>query len=167
MGFRPQSNTWRIRSDPSVVSDSLRPLESQHARPPCPSPISEVHPNSCALSHRCHPAISSFVIPFSSCPQSFPASRSFPMSQFFESGSESTGASPSASALPMNVKGWLPLGLASLISLQSQGLSRISDITVQMHQFFCAQLSLWSNSHLHIWLLEKPQHWLDGPLSAK
>ena len=81
---------------------------------------------------------------------------SFTMSQFFESGSESIGASPSASALPMNVKDWLPLGLARLISLQSQGLSRISDITVQMHQFFCAQLSLWSNSHLHIWLLEKP-----------
>ena len=81
--------------------------------------------------------------------------------------SESTGASASAPALPINVKDWLPLGLASLISLQSQGLSRVSDMTIQLHQFFCAQLSLWSNSHLHIWLLEKPQLWLNTPLSQK
>ena len=104
-----------------------------------------------------HLTISSSVIPFSSCLKSFPASGSFPMSQFFASGGQSIGVTTSASVLPMNIQGWFPLGLTSWISLQSKGISRIfSNTTVQKHQFFGAQLSLWSNSHIHTWLLEKP-----------
>ena len=139
----------------SVVSDSLRPYESQHTRPPCPSPTPRAHSNSCPLSRWCHPTISSSVVSFSSCLQPFPASGSFPVSQFFASGGQSIGAS--ASILPMNIQDWFPLGLTSLISLESKGLSRVfSNTTVQKHQFFSAQLSLWSNSHIHTWLLEKP-----------
>ena len=117
--------------------------EPQHARPPCPSPTPGVHPNPCPLSRWCHPAISSSVIPFSSCPQSFPASGSFQMNQLFASGGQSTGISTSTSVLPMNTQGWSPLGWTSWISLQSKGLSRVfSNTTVQKHQFFGAQLSL-------------------------
>ena len=141
----------------SVMSDSLRPHESQHARPPCPSPTPGLYSNSGPLSRWCHPAISSSVIPFSSCPQSLPASGSFPMSQLFASGGQSTGVSASASVLPMNSQDWFPLEWAGWISLQSKGLSRVfSNNTVQKHQFFGAQLSSQSNSHIHTWLLEKP-----------
>ena len=141
----------------SVVSDSLRPHESQHARPPCPSPTPGVHPNSCALSLWCHPAISSSVIPFSSCPQTLPASGSFPMSQLFASGGQSTGVSASASVLPMNTQDSSPLGWTGWISLQSKGFARVlSRTTVQKHQFFGAQPSSHSNSHIHTWPLEKP-----------
>ena len=127
----------------SVMSDSLWPHELQHARPPCPSPTPRVYPNSCASSQWCHPAISSSVVPFSSCLQSFPASWSFQMSQFFASGVQSIGVSVLASVLPMNIQDWFPLGLIGWISLQSKGLSRVfSNTTVQKHQFLGAQLSL-------------------------
>ena len=139
----------------SVVSDSLWRHESQHARPPCPSPTPRVHSDSCSLSHWCHPAISCSVVPFSSCLQSFPASGSFPMSQFV-SGGQNIGVSASASVLPVNIQDWFPLGWTRWISLQSKGLSRVfSNTTVQKHQFFSTQLSLYSNSHIHTWLLEK------------
>ena len=133
----------------SVVFDSLRPHESQHARPPYPSPTPGVHPNSCALSWWCHPAISSSVVPFSSCPQSLPASRSFPMSQLFAWGGQSIRVLASASVLPMNIQDWSPLGWTGWISLQSKGLSRVfSSTTVQKHQFFGTQPSSQSNSHI-------------------
>ena len=151
----------------SVVSDSLRPHESQHARLSCPTPTPGMYSNSCPSSRRCHSTISPSVVPFSSCLQSFPASGSFPMSQFSASGGQSIGDSALASVLPMNIQDWFPLGLTGLI-LQSKGLSRVfSNTTVQKHQFFSVQLSLWSNSHIHTWLLEKPQLWLGGPLLAK
>ena len=141
----------------SVVSDFLGPHESQHARPPCPSPTPIVHSNSCPSSWWCHPAISSSVIPFSSCPQSFPSSESFPMSQFFAWGGQSIGVSALESVLPMNTQDWSPLGWTGWISLQSKGLSRVfSNTTVQKHQFFGDQLSSQSNSHIHTWPLEKP-----------
>ena len=141
----------------SVMSDSLWPHELQHARPPCPSPTPAVHPNSCPLSRRCHPAISSSVVPFSSRLQSFPASGSFPMSRLFTSCGQSVGASASASVLPMNIQDWFPLGWTGLISLMSKGLSRVfPNTTVEKHQFFGTQLFLWPNSHIHTWLLEKP-----------
>ena len=141
----------------SVVSDSLRPHEPQHASPPCPSPTPGVHPNPCPLSRWCHPTISSSVVPFSSCPQSFPASGSFPMSQLFASGSRSTGVSALASFLPKKSQDWSPLGWTGWISLQSKGLSRVfSNTAVQKHQFFSAQLSSQSNSHIHTWPQEKP-----------
>ena len=127
----------------SVVSDSLRPHEPQHARPPCPSPTPRVHPNPCPSSRWCHPTISSSVVPFSSCPQSFPASGSFEMSQLFTSGGQSIGVSVSISVLPMNTQDWSPLGLTGWISFQSKWLSKVfSNTTVQKHQFFSAQLSL-------------------------
>ena len=127
----------------SVMSDSLRPHESQYARPPCPSPTPGVYSNSFPLRRWCHPAISSFVIPFSSCPQSLSASGSLPMSQLFASGGQSIGVSASASVLPMNTQDWSALGWTGWISLQSKGLSRVfSNTTVQKHQFFGAQLSL-------------------------
>ena len=152
----------------SVVFDSLWPHESQHTRPPCPSPTPGVHSNSCSLSQWCHPTISSSDIPFSSCHQPFPASASFPMSQLFASCGQSIGVSASASALPMNTQDWSPLGCSSWISLQSRGLSVIfSNTTVQKHQFFSAQLSLYCNSHNHAWLLEKPYPWLDRHLLSK
>ena len=141
----------------SVVSDSLRPHESQHARPPCPSPSPGVHSNSRPSSRWCDPAISSSVVPFSSCPQYLPASESFPMSQLFASGGQSIGVSASASVLPVNTQGWSPLGWTGWISLQSKRLSRVfSSTTVQKHQFFSTQLSSQSNSHIHTWPLEKP-----------
>ena len=141
----------------SVMSDSLRLHEPQHARPPYPSPTARVYTNPCPLSQWCHPTISSSVIPFSSCPQSFPASRSFQMSQLFASGGQSIGVSASASVLPMNTQDRYPLGWTGWISLQSKGLSRVfSNTTVQKHQFSHAHLSLESNSCIHTWLLEKP-----------
>ena len=131
----------------SVVSDSLRPHESQHARPPCPSPSPAVHSNSRPSSRRCHPAISPSVVPCSSCPQSLPATESFPMSQLFAWGGQSTGVSALASFLPKNTQGWSPLEWTGWISLQSKGLARVfSNTTVQKHQFFGAQLSTQSNS---------------------
>ena len=140
-----------------VVSNSLWPHELQHARPPCPSPTPRVHSDSGPSSWWCHPAISSSVVPFSYCPQSLPASESFPMSQLFASGGQSTGVSASASVLPKNTQGWSPLGWTGWISLQSKGLSRVfSNITVQKHQFFGTQLYSQSNSHIYTWPLEKP-----------
>ena len=138
----------------SVESDSLQPHGLQHARIPCPSPTPGACSNSCLSSQWCHPTISSSVIPCS-CPQSFPASGSFPVSQFFTSGSQSIGVSASGSVLPLNIQDWFPLGWTGWISLQSKGLSRVfSNLTVQKHQFFGAQPSLWSNSHIFTWLLE-------------
>ena len=130
---------------------TLRPHESQHDRSPCPSPTAGVHPNSCPLSRWCHPTISSSVIPFSSCPQTFPASGSFQMSQLFASGGQSIGVSASTSVLPMNTQDWSPSGWTGWLSLQYKGLSRVfSNTIVQKHQFFCAQLSSQSNSHLYM-----------------
>ena len=134
----------------SVVSDPLRPHELQHARPPCPSPTPRVHPNSCPSSRWCHPAISSSVIPFSSCPQSLPASESFPMSQFFAWGGQSIGVSALTSAFPKNTQGWSPSEWTGWISLPSKGLSRVfSNTTVQKHQFLGAQLYSQSDFHIH------------------
>ena len=134
------------------MSDFLQPHELQHAKPPCPSPAPGVYPNLCPLSQWCHPTISSCVIiPFSSCPQSFPASGSFQMSQLFASGGQSIGVSTSAPELPMNIKGWFPLEWTCLIFFLSKGLSRVfSSTTVQKHQFFGTQPSLQSNSHIHM-----------------
>ena len=141
----------------SVVSDSLRPHGLQHTRLPSPSPSPRAYSNSCPPSRWCHPAISSSVVPFSSCLQSLPTSETFPMSQLFAWGGQSTGVSASASVLPMNTQDWSPLGWAGWISLQSKGLPRVfSNTTVQKHQFFGTQLSSQSNSHIHTWLLEKP-----------
>ena len=141
----------------SVMSDSLWPHESQHARPPCPSPTPGVHSKSRPSSRWCHPAISSSVVPFSSCPQSLSASESFPMSQLFAWGGQSTGVSALASFLPKNTQGWSPLEWTGWISLQSKGLARVfSNTTVPKHQFFGAQLSTQPNSHIHTWPLEKP-----------
>ena len=152
----------------SVVSNSLWPRELQHARPPCPSPTPGVYSNPCTLSQWWHPTISTSVIPFSSCPWSLPASGSFQMSQLFTWGGQSTGVSASASVLPMNTQDWSPLGWTGRIYLQSKGLSRVfSNTIVQKHQFFGAQLSSQSNSHIHTWPLEKPQPWPDRPLLAK
>ena len=150
-------NSFSSQFSHSVMSDSLRPHGLQHARLPCPSPIPGACSNSCPSSWRYHPTISSSVIPFSSCLQSFSASGSFPMSQFFASGGQSIGVLASTSVLPMNIEDWFPLGLTGWISLQSKGLSRVFfNTTVQKHQFFSAQLSLESNSHIHTRLLEKP-----------
>ena len=141
----------------SEMSDSLWPHGLQPARLPCPSPTPKAYSNLCPLRRWCHPTISSSFIPFSSHLQSFPASGSFPMSQFFTSGGQSIGVSASASVLPMNIQDWFPLGWTGLISLQSKGLSRVfSNTTVQKHQFFSVQLSSQSNSHIHTWPLEKP-----------
>ena len=157
-----------VRFSCSVVSYSLWPHELQHSRPPCPSPTPGIHPNARPSNRWCHPAISSSVVPFSSCPQSLPASESFPMSQLFAWGGQSIGVSASASVLPINTQGWSPLEWTGWISLQSKALSRVfSNTTVQKHQFFGTQLSSQSNSHSHTWPLEKPSSWLDGPLLAK
>ena len=135
----------------SVMSDSLRLHGLQHARLPCPSPSPGACSNPCPLSRWCHPTVSSSVAPFSSCPQSLPASGSFPMSQLFASGGQSIGVSASASVLPMNIQDWYPLGGTDWISLQSKGLSRVfSNTTVQKHQFFSVQLSLQSYSQTSI-----------------
>ena len=141
----------------SLVSDSLRPHESQHARPPCPSPTPQVHSDSRPSSQWCHPAISSSVVPFSSCPQSLPALGSFPMSQLFAWGDQTTGVSALASFLPKKTQGWSLSEWTGWISLQSKRLSRVfSNTTVQKHQFFGAQPSSQSNSHIHTWPQEKP-----------
>ena len=160
------SKTWKLSSlntgggssiqfSHSVMSDSLQPHESQHARPLCPSPTPRVYPNSCPSSQWCHPAISSSVILFSSYPQSLPASGSFTMSQLFTSGGKSIGVIASASVLPMNTQDWSPLGWTGWIFLQSKGLSRVfSNTIVQKHQFYGARLSSQSNSHIHTWPLD-------------
>ena len=141
----------------SIMSNSLWPLGLQHARHPCPSPTPGAYSNSCPSSQWCHPTISSSVISFSSPLQSFPASGSFPRSQFFASGGQRIGVSASASLLPINIQDWFPLECTGWISLQSKGQSRVfSNTTVQKHQFFDAQVSLLSNSHIHTRLLEKP-----------
>ena len=152
-----EDSVQSVQFSHSVVSDCLWPHELQHARPPCASPTPGVHPNSCPLSWCCHPAISSSVILFSSCPQSLPALGSFPMSQLFAWGGQSTRVSALASVLPKNTQDWSPSEWTGWISLQSKGLSRVfSDITVQKHQFFGIQLSSQSNSHIQTWPLEKP-----------
>ena len=145
----------------SVVSDSLRPHESQHTRPPCLSPTSGVHSDSRPSSQWCHPAISSSVVSFSSCPQSLPASQSFPMSQLFAWGGQSTGVSASASVLPKKSQGWSLSEWTGWISLQSKGLTRVfSNTTVQKHQFFSAQPSSQSNSHiLHRYKVRYSRSW--------
>ena len=136
---------------------TLQPHGLQHARPHCPSPAPGVHPNPCPSSRWCHPAISSSVVPFSSCPQSFPASASFPVSWLFTSGGQNVGASTSASVLPANIQDWFPLGLTDLISLLSKGLLRVfSSTAIRKHQFFGTQPSSWSSSHICTWLLETP-----------
>ena len=152
----------------SVVSDSLQPHESQHTRPPCLSPTPRVYPNLCPSSRWCHPTISSSVIPFSSCPQSFPASGSFQMSQFFASGGQSIGVSASISVLPMNTQDWFPLGWTGWISLSPRD-SKKSSPTPQFKHINSSALSfLYSPTLTSIhdpW--KKPQLWLDGPLLAK
>ena len=146
-----------VQFSSSVVSDSLQPHGLQHARLPCPSPTPGAYSNSHPLSRWCHPTISSSVVPFSFCPQSLPASRSFPMSQLFAWGGRSTRLSASASVLPMNTQDLAPLGWTGWIALQSKGLPRVfSNTTVQKHQFFSTQLSSQSNCHIHTWPLEKP-----------
>ena len=152
----------------SARSVSLWPHGLQHTRLPCPSPIPGPCSISCPSSQWCHPTISSSVVSFSSCLQSFPASGSFPMSQFFALCGQNIGTPASAWVLPMNIQDWFLLGFTGLISLLSKGLSRVfSNTTVQKPQFFSAKLSLWYNSHIHTWLLEKPQLWLYRPLLAK
>ena len=135
--------TSSVQFSHSVVSHCLRPHEPQHARPPCISPAAGVYPNPCLLSQWCHPTISSSIVPFTTCPQSFPASGSFQMSQFFASGGQSTRVSASTSVLPMNTQDWSPLEWTGWISLQAKGLSRVFfNTTVQKHQFFSTRLSL-------------------------
>ena len=151
---------WRLASSVQfshlVMSDCLDPMDCSMPGLPV-SPTPGACSNSCPSSWWCHPTISFPVTPFSSCPQSFPSSGSFPMSQFFASGGQSIGVSVSASVLPMNIQDWFPLGWTGWISLQSKGLSRVfSNTTVQKPQFFGTQLSFWCNSHIHTWLLEKP-----------
>ena len=153
----------------SVVSESLQPHGLQHTRLSCPPPTPGTCSDSYPMSWWCHPTISSSVIPFSFWIQSYPASGSFLRSQFFTSSGQSIGASASASVLPpMNTQGWFPLGWTGLISLPFKGFSGVfTNTTVHKHQFFGAQLSIRSNSHIHAWLLEKPYLWLDRLLSAK
>ena len=141
----------------SVMSNSLQPTELQHTRPPCPSQTPGVHSNSCPSSRWCRPAISFSVMPFPSCCQFFPASESIPMTQPFAWGGQSIGVSASVLVLPMNTRDWSPLEWTDWISLQSKWLSRVfSNTTVLKHQFFTAQLSSQSSSHIHTWPLEKP-----------
>ena len=140
----------------SVMSSSLQPHGLQHTRPPCPSPTPEACSNSCPSSQWCHPTISSFVVLFSSCLHSFPATLSFLMSLFFTTVGQSIDASGSDSVLPMNIQDWFPLALTGWIFLQSKGLSRVlSNTTVQNHQFFITHHSLRCNCHIHTWQLEK------------
>ena len=136
---------------------TLRPHGLHHARPPCPSPTPRIYSNSCPSSQWCHPTISSSIVPLPSCPQSFPASGSFQMSHFFASGGKGIGVSASASVLPMNIQDSFPLGFRGWISLMFMELLRVfSNTTFQNHQFFSAQLSLYSSSHIRTGLLEKP-----------
>ena len=150
------SHIKKIQFSRSVVPNTLRPHGLQHTRPPCPSPTHQVYSNSCPLSRWCHPTISSSVVPFSFHLQSFPASRSFQKSHFFALGGQSIRISASASVLPVNIQGWFTLRWTGWISVQSKRLSRIFSTTVQKHQFSGAQFSLWSNSEVCTWLLEKP-----------
>ena len=146
----------KVQFSRSVMSDSLRPHEPQHARLLCPLPAPRAYPNSCPLHRWCHPTISSSVVPYS-CPQIFPASGSFPMSQLFTSGGQSIGISVSASVLPVNIQDWFPLRLTGWISLQFKGLSRVfSNTTVQKHQFFGVQLFYSPTLTFHTLLLDKP-----------
>ena len=161
VGYSPwghkESDMTLLQFSCSVESDSLWPHELQHTRPSCPSPTPGVHWDSGPTSRWCLPAISSPVVPFSSCPQSLPASESFPMRQLFVWGGQSTGVSALASFLPKNTQDWSPSEWTGWISLQSKGLSRVfSNTTVQKHQFFSTQLSSQYNSHIHTWPLEKP-----------
>ena len=143
-------HNFSVQFSCSVMLDSLWPHESQHARPPCPSPTPGVHSDWRPSSQWCHPAISSSVVPFSACPQSLSASESFPMSQLFTWGGQNIGVSALASFLPKKSQGWSPSEWTGWISLQSKGLSRVfSNTTVQKHQFLSAQLSSQSNSHIH------------------
>ena len=159
---------FNISVSRSVVSDSLPPHESQHTRPPCPSPTPGVHPDSRPSSQWCHPAISSSVVPFSSCPQSLPASESFPMSQLFAWGGQSTGVSASASFFQRNPRAdLLQNGLVGSPCSPRDSQESSPTPTVQKHQFFSAKPSSQSNSHIRTWPQEKPQPWLDRPLLAK
>ena len=151
----------------SVMSSSLWPHGLQYTGLPCPSRTPGTYSDSCLLSRWCHPTISSSDAPFSSCPQSFLASRSFPVSRLFTWGGQRMGASASAPVLTMNIQGWFPLGLTGWISLLSKELSRVFSSTIGRHQFFGAQPFLWSSSHTCTWLMEKLWLWLYGPLSAK
>ena len=159
-GLKPsRANTIKssVQFSHSVVSNSLQSHELQHARPPCSSPTPRVHSDSRPSSPWCHPAISSLVVPFSSCPQSLPASEFFPMSQLFSRGGQSTRVSALASFLPKKSQGWSPSEWTDWISLQSKGLSGVfSNTTLLKHQFFSAQPSSQSNSHIHTWPQEKP-----------
>ena len=158
LGGKTKNIWWKSVHSFSCVRLFVTPWPHwlQHTRLPCPSPTSAASSNSCPLSQWCHPTISFFFVPFSTCLQSFPASGSFQMSQFFASGGQRIGASASASVLPMNTQDWSPLGWTGWIFLQSKGCSRVfSNTTVQKHQFFSTQLPLWSNSHIHTWPLEK------------
>ena len=140
--------SYSVQFSRSVVSNSLQPHGLQHTRPPCPSPTPETYSNSCPSHQWCHPTISSSVVPFSSCPQSFPASGSFPMSQFFASGGQRIRVSALASVLPVNIQDWFPLGWTGWISLQSKGLSRVfSNTIVQKHQFFSSAFFIVQLSH--------------------
>ena len=153
---------FSVQFSHSVVSDSLRPRELQHARPPCPSPTPRVHSNSRPSSRWCHPAISSSVLPFSFCPQSLPASESFPMSQLFAWGGQSIGVSALASFLPNNTQDWSPLEWTCWVSLQSKGLSRVFyNTTVQKQQIFSAQPSFWSNFHIHTYWINHSFDYMD------
>ena len=153
MTFATKVTIWlKYQFSRSVVSNSFQPYGLQHARLHCPSPTPWACSNSCPSSRWCHQTISSSVVPFSSCLPSFPAAGSFPISLFLASGGQRIGVSASTSVLPMNLQDWSPLGWTAWISLQSKGLS---NTTVQKHQFFGAQSSLWSNSHIHTWLPEK------------
>ena len=145
-----------VQFSQSVLSDSLRSHESQDTRPPCPSPTPGLHSDSRPSSQWSHPAVLSSVVLFSSCPQSLPASESFPMSQLFAWGGQSTGVSPVASFLPKKSQGWSPLEWTGWISLWSKGLSRVlSNTRVQKHQFFSAQPSSQSKTHIQTWSQEK------------
>ena len=150
------------------MSNSLWPRGLQHTRVSCPPPSPEIYPSSCPLHWWCHPAISSSDALFSFCPQSFTASRTFPMSWLFASGDQNSGASASASVLPKSIQGWFPLKLTGMISLLSKGLSGVfSSTTVRRHHFFGALPSLQSSSHNHTWPVGRPQPWLYRPLLAE
>ena len=159
-----ESSISSVQFSCSVISNSLQPHGLQHPRLPCSSPSPRACSNSCPLSQWCYPTISSSVVPFSSCLQSFPASGSFPRSQLFASGGQSIGASASASVLPMNIQDWFPLGWTGWTSLQSKGLKIFASTTVRKHQF-SAQPSCPTLISIHDYW--KYQFWLDGPLLAK
>ena len=155
------TNTYMLLFSSWAVSNSLWSHGLPHTSLPCPPLSLRVCSKSCPLRPRCYLTISFSIIPFFSCPQSFPASGSFPKSRLFASGGQSIGASASASVLPMNIQGWFPLGLTGLISLLSKELSRVfSSTIIQKNQFFSAQPCSWPNSHIHTWPLERPQLWL-------